>query len=118
MHRLPREEELRRWWQQHPNANVGIVLGNISGLIGIDLDGPEGEELLAEVSRGGLPATLEFTTPGGGRRLLYTLPAGTIGKGRPLKRGSGELRILAERAITVMPPSRHCNTGVYAWRNN
>jgi hypothetical protein len=112
------EAELRGWWEQHPNANSGIVLGSISGLIGLDVDGPEGEELLQEFSRGDLPATLTFSTPGGGRRVLYALPAGTILKTQGIKRGGGELRILAEGSITVMPPSRHCIGGLYGWMAN
>ena len=36
--RRPTEEEICRWWQQYPNANIGIVTGKISGIVVIDLD--------------------------------------------------------------------------------
>ena len=109
-------DALCRSWTRNAGANVGIVLGRVSGLVGIDIDGPEGEELLREVSGGNVPATLEFDTPGGGRRLLYRLPeSGVEVPTRSLKRGTGELKVLGEGSLTVMPPSRHANGGVYEW---
>ena len=36
--RRPTEEEIYRWWQQYPNANIGIVTGEVSGIVVIDLD--------------------------------------------------------------------------------
>src|SRR2546423_133303 len=74
--RLATEAELRCWWEEHPTANVGIVLGRISGLLGIDIDGPEGEELLSEITPAALLSSQSFPTPRGGRRFLYALPAG------------------------------------------
>src|SRR5262245_23325048 len=60
--RPPDEADLRAWWAGWPNANVAVVLGPVSGLVGIDLDGPAGERLLREVSGGEVPATLAFHT--------------------------------------------------------
>ena len=42
------EAEVREWFKQWPTANVGIVTGGISGVIVVDLDGPEG---IAEIGR-------------------------------------------------------------------
>ncbi len=38
--RLPQEAELQLLFRRHPNANVGVALGQVSGLVGIDVDGP------------------------------------------------------------------------------
>jgi hypothetical protein len=38
--RRPSREDLARQWQLLPGANVGVVLGPVSGLVGIDVDGP------------------------------------------------------------------------------
>jgi hypothetical protein len=115
---LPTEPEVRGWWGNNPQSNVGIALGPVSGLVGIDIDGAGGEKLLAEQSHGNLPATLEFTTPGGGRRLLYRIPPGAVLR-TTSHRGGGErqeLRFQSRGAQTVMPPSIHPNGGQYAWR--
>ncbi len=37
--RLPTEAEARAWWQRHPIGNVGLVLGQISGVVRVDVDG-------------------------------------------------------------------------------
>lgn len=70
--RLPALDEVVAQWELVPAANVGIVLGPVSGLVGVDVDGEEGERILGELSGGDLPRTLTFTT-GRGRRLLYAI---------------------------------------------
>lgn len=114
--RLPRPAELKLWWNRWRNANVGLALGPVSGLVGLDLDGSAGEAILENLlsaAGGTLPPTLEFVTPGGGRRLLFAhndpLP------NEEYHLGDGELRVLAQGRQTVMPPSLHHSGGVYAW---
>ena len=112
--RLARPQELKLLWARNRHLNVGIVLGSVSGLIGLDIEGSAGEQRLAELAEGDLPATLEFTTPGGGRRLLYRWPD------LPLPATAQEfltepVRILGSGSQTVMPPSRHQFGGSYAW---
>jgi hypothetical protein len=63
--------QVEAWGQAAPDANVGIATGP-SGLVVLDLDGPEGQALLKAVARSfgqcsGLPRTLVVKTgrPGG-----------------------------------------------------
>ncbi|MFL5243161.1 MAG: bifunctional DNA primase/polymerase [Gemmataceae bacterium] len=112
----PSESELRSKWEANPQLNVGMTLGPVCGMIGIDVDGPGGEKLLQEMSDGDLPATLEFRR-GPGRRLLYRIPEGENFRTTPYK-GNGkheEVRFLAKGAQTVMPPSRHQSGERYQW---
>ena len=60
--RLPTRAELQRKWRDNPTLNVGIALGPMSGLVRVDVDGPGGEALLQNLSRGDLPDTLELTS--------------------------------------------------------
>src|SRR5438128_7325883 len=69
--RLPQERELRILWNRNRLANVGVVLGPISGLVALDLEEKGAEEFVTAFGRGDLPATLECAAPAGGRRLLY-----------------------------------------------
>jgi len=115
--RRPRPVEVRLWWNRWPTANVGMALGPVSKLIGLDIDGSAGEFLLSFLMRRAdvptLPPTLEFVTPGGGRRLLFQSDEDLPNEEYQL--GDGELRLLCEGRQTVMPPSRHANGGEYLW---
>lgn len=73
---VPSPEELDEWCEKYPELNVGLVLGQASGFVGIDADGQAGMDRLKEISKGDLPNTWTFKTPGGGLRLLYRIPKG------------------------------------------
>src|SRR5262249_1573130 len=92
--------EVEGWWEMWPTANVGMALGRGSRKGRIDIEGPQAESRLQELSRGLLPDTLEFNSgreDGTGRGLLYAIPAGlelrTTIEGLAL---GGELRIQGE----------------------
>ena len=76
--RLPTEQEVRSLFTRMPKSNIGLALGPVSGLVRVDIDGPGGEQMLAELSGGELPDTWEFTSgrENGGRGLLYKIPNG------------------------------------------
>jgi hypothetical protein len=115
--RLPSAGEVASWWKRWPNANVGVVMGPVSRLVGIDVDGQAGWEALREMALAELPTTLEFDTPGGGFRLLYEIPAGLVfPPGFESFVKHQELRLLGKGSQTVAPPSRHRSGGYYAWR--
>lgn len=113
--RLAREQELRLLWNRNRASNVGIVMGPVSGLLGLDVDGEQGEELLEDLCDDILPQTLEFSTPGGGRRLLFQHPDQPI----PIRSlridGAEAIRVLGHGSQTAAPPSVHENGGVYRW---
>jgi hypothetical protein len=113
---LPTEDQVRGWFRTLPNGNVGITLGGVSGLIGLDIDGPQGEALLQRLAAGDLPRTLAFTT-GKGRRLLFAMPEGVKLRTTPKPGGlaleSGELRLMGLGSQTVMPSSTHASGRVY-----
>lgn len=116
------EQRLPLWhldhlFKAHPNANVGVVLGPVSKLIGIDVDGEGGKQMLIDLSHGNLPRTLCFST-GKGWRLLYALAEG---EKPPANRKlespqGGRLEVLSRGLCTVMPPSRHPDGLLYEWR--
>lgn len=114
--RLPTEQQLREWWEDFPSANVGMALGDkVSGLIGVDIDGPEGRHLLLEILGGEPPPTLGFLTPGGGCRYFYRLPAGVSARTGHKKTLGRALTVIGQGGSTVMPPSVHRTGGVYSW---
>ena len=68
-------EQINRWWDENPNANIGIATGP-SGLSVIDLDvkkdkpGIENFRVLCQ-QNGNVPPTMTFQTPTGGQHLVY-----------------------------------------------
>lgn len=113
--RLPTAKTVADWWERWPGANVGVVLGVKSGLVGIDIDPPDGEVLLAELSGGDLPPTLSFTTGSGGRRLLYRWPRGRPMPTRHIGTRHRPVSFLLDGSQTVIPPSEHHSGGLYVW---
>lgn len=114
---VPTENEIEQWYSQWPSQNIGLVLGDSDSeynLVGIDVDGEIGEELLQEHSKGVLPPTWEFDT-GKGRRLIYELPEGAESKKKAMKGEDGELAFLATGQHTTMPPSIHPSGRIYSW---
>jgi hypothetical protein len=116
--RRPLVDELYAWWQEWPQANVGVAMGGASGIIGLDIDGPAGEQLLADIVAriGPLPEAPTFTTPNNGRRILFKDPGHAVT--RSIRRNRKEaLRLLALGSQTVMPPSLGVNGQRYEWAN-
>lgn len=100
------------WFTKHPEWNVAIACSS-SRIVVIDVDGPEGETVLAHFVRvhGELPATWEAKTSRG-RHLLYRWPEGhriaTSSAGPKLDiRGAG--------SYIVAPPSIHPSGSIYEW---
>jgi len=100
-------EQAARWWSMWPEANIGIVCGAVSGLVVIDVDGPDGEETLEalEADIGPLPETVEALT-GKGRHLYFNHPgveirpsAGVLGSALDV-RGDGGYVVALRRCIT------------------
>jgi hypothetical protein len=113
--RLPRPTELRLFWERNPQCNVGVLLGGASRLIAVALEGPEVDDLLAQLLPGPLPATLGFVVPGGERRLLYAIPPTLVVPRRRLDGPGCYVLVLGEGTPLVLPPSIHPNGATYSW---
>ncbi len=113
-------EQIEAWWKKYPEANVGIVTGDKSGIVVLDIDprngGDDGlEDLLAE--HGELPETPECLTGGGGQHFYFKFPDGDV----TIKNRSGKnalvpgVELKADGGLVVAPPSRHKSGKAYAW---
>ncbi len=107
---------IHAWWHRWPEANIGLVTGEASGLVVLDVDPRHGGEAALETleSRfGGLPVTVTAQTGGGGRHLVFRHPgirvpnsAGLLGPGLDMRGDGGYI---------VAPPSLHASGCRYAW---
>lgn len=106
--------QIERWWEKHPNAGIGIVVGPESGVCVLDVDPRDGgedslERLIEE--HGPLPETPAVATGGGGTHYYFryceTATRSTVALG---------LEIKARDGYVVAPPSLNRSTGkVYKW---
>lgn len=96
-----------------PRSNVGIAMGEGSGIWALDIDGSEGLRTLAqrEDKHGMLPVTAESITGSGGRHKLF---AYSPGLGNRVKFAAG-LDVRTEGGLIVAPPSLHANGCYYQW---
>jgi len=110
------KEEISSWWQEWPEANVGIVTGAISGILVLDIDGWEGEQTIRYK---GLycPPSIISRTGGGNWHYLYRHPGFEC---RNFARQTGEtlsrgLDFMGDGDYMVAPPSIHHSGNPYKW---
>jgi hypothetical protein len=95
------EEQIREWWSKHPDALVSIPTGERTGLVVLDVDGPQGRASLAELlAKLGVETIGDLTpvicrTPSGGLHLYFRFEEGTT----PRTRASDIAAGLDTRAI-------------------
>jgi hypothetical protein len=107
---------IHAWWKERPEANVGVLTGPASMLVGVDVDSREGAAAVREAAGGQVEPTMCFRT-GRGWRLLYALPAGvTPPPSRWVMAASGgTFEVLSAGRQSVMPPSLHPDGPRYTW---
>lgn len=115
-------EQITRWWEKWPDANLGILTGQGSGLLVLDVDGEDGKASLKALMdmHGTFPKTLCAKTgrTSNGRRegchYYFRAPAGTLIRNSAGTLGKG-LDIRAEGGYVVAPPSLHSSGLLYEW---
>src|SRR3989344_6493489 len=97
-------EQIKEWWAQFPDVNVGVVTGKISGIVVVDVESG------GDVKN--LPPTVISKTGGGGWHCFYLYPNLAVQNGVRVReltdmRGDG--------GYVVIPPSLHKSGNRYEW---
>lgn len=103
--------QVRAWWTQHPSANIGLWPGQ-SGLVILDLDGPDG--VAAAQRLGALSEPTLVCTTGredGGRHLYFKRPPFTVSNCDL----APKLDVRGDAGYVVLPPSIHPSGKKYTW---
>ena len=107
------EKTITRWWQEYPDAGIGVPTGRQSGLIVIDVDaknGKEGKLALKKLRHlPPLPKTRAALTPSGGKHLYFKDPGGIRSSADKLGLG---LDVRGDGGYVVLPPT---HDGLYKW---
>lgn len=113
--------QIAQWFPGDTNKNVGILTGEQSGLLVLDIDPRNGGDTsLEQFERafGKLPDSRRAATGGGGMHIYYRLPAGTTGvRDRPNVAGYSGLDIKSDGYV-VAAPSVHESGQTYEWQNS
>ena len=70
--KFPSEEQVIDWWEKFPNAHVGIITGELSGVLVVDCDNEEAEEFAKSV---GLTNTPWVVKTKRGKHFYFKWPA-------------------------------------------
>lgn len=97
-------EQIREWWTQGPDANIGIACGG--ELLVLDVDGPEGE---ASIAGRPIPPTVQAIT-GEGKHYYFQPVEGA----RNVSIGQ-KVHIRTDGGYVVAPPSVHPSGKRYSW---
>jgi hypothetical protein len=100
-------EQIKEWWKQYPEANVGIVTGKEFGIVVVD------------VENGGriddLPPTVVSKTGGGGFHYYYRHPGEIVKNGVRIGNKEDKRDIRGDGGFVVAPPSVHASGNLYEW---
>lgn len=113
--RRPDSSEIQQWFGRWTKANIGVITGQISGLVVLDIDpGHDGENSLADLERqyGKLAETVESRTGGGGRHLYFQYPGFPVRNRTAVAPG---LDVRADGGYIIVPPSIHPSGRPYVW---
>lgn len=105
-------EEIKAWFEQFKNPNIGIVTGEISNLLVVDCDS---QEAIEEIEKN-LPDNLEIPvsqTPRGGRHYYFQHVEGLPNKAGILEK----IDIRTKGGFIIAPPSENGNGKKYEWIN-
>jgi len=115
--------QIEQWFARWPDANIGILTGQTSGLVVLDVDGEDGKASLRALTaaHAPLPKTLCVKTGragSDGRRkgchYYFRSPAEAIIRNSAGILGKG-LDVRGEGGYVVAPPSLHSSGLLYEW---
>ena len=112
---LPTEKQVKRWFSEWPDAGIGLVLGPVSGVLAIDIDGEEAHGVL--LGRLGKEPRAPKVLSGSAKPCRFHLffwhpDVQTKAKHTPWH---PHLEFRGHRGLLVLPLSLHLSGNRYAW---
>ena len=109
-------DKIKAWWSKTPLANIGIPMGEKSGLVALDVDTRhDGVKSLneLEVEYGALPKTITATTGSGGKHYVFKYTEALALKNVVGFRDGLDVR--TQGGLIVAAPSMHQSGNRYSW---
>ena len=108
--------QIAQWFEQWPDANIGLATGADSGVFVVDVDPRhQGDDTLKRLQEqhGKFPEKVWASTGGGGWHLYFRHPGFPV-KSRAHALGPG-VDVKGEGGYVVAPPSLHASGRAYEW---
>jgi|ERR1044071_1786247 hypothetical protein len=101
------------WWEQWPNANIGIVTGKISGIVVVDCDSMAGLKRVRNYIRATLVGKIPMASTSAGVHLYFKHPMDKFinNRGKMLE----DVDVRGDGGYVVAPPSMHSSGKKYSW---
>ena len=109
-------EKVKEWWSKTPSANIGIPMGELSGLVALDVDPRHGgDKSLQALAKeyGPLPETITATTGSGGKHIIFKYTDALRLKNVVGFRDGLDVR--TQGGLIVAAPSLHSSGNRYSW---
>ena len=103
-------DQIRAWWQQDANFNIGIATGDRSGIFVVDIDNEDGFAALAKL--GVMPDTVAAVTANG-EHFYFKMPECDLRNS--VRKIADGVDIRANGGYVLAPPSIHPSGKRYAW---
>lgn len=105
-------EQIRKWWSQWPEANIGIATGKEFGLFVLDVDVATGvlESVEMRIKQAAWPDPPMVRTGSGGLHIYLPYDCSF-----PLGNSPPGLDIRGEGGYVIAPPSLHASGKRYEW---
>lgn len=111
----PSDVLITDWWTRFLDAGICLILGPVSGIVAVDVDSSEAEQVLFDLL-GGEPKTRKTISgsmkPGKAHYLFRCPNFPTNAKYTPLHKS---LELRGHGGYVVLPPSLHPSGNRYAW---
>src|SRR3989344_133226 len=102
---LPAPADIEVEWTKWPEANIGLVTGELSGVSVVDIDPRHGG------TTDNLPDTVKSQTGGGGWHYFYKYTPGVYS----LNALSQGVDLKSDGGYVILPPSGHKSGNTYKW---
>lgn len=107
-------EQVKTWWEQWPDANIGIAAGNASGILLLDVDGEEGIEVIKKKEVSLIDETLPVIKTGSGKGYHFYFKPFLDETPNGVRIAPG-LDIRGDNGYGILPPSDHISGEKYEW---
>ncbi len=107
------EAQIRRWWTENPEYNIGFPTGAQNGIWVLDVDGEEGYQSYSKY-RGEIDPLTPQVGTSNGMHLYFTYSA-DLGLGNSVKSIPG-LDVRTDGGYVIAPPSTHSSGKRYLWK--